>query len=92
MFGFPAVTQEQYEEEIRQLNNGQPCRSLSDWPVPGILSHVAGPTLDGWYVVEVWESEESFQRFGELLAPIMEKAGIPPVAPKVYPVHNFVAQ
>ena len=33
-----------------------------------------------------------FQQFGELVAPILEKAGIPPVAPKVYPVHNFATQ
>ena len=92
IFEFPGSTMEQYEEGTRELNNGQPFRSLSEWPVSGILSHVAGPTPDGWYVVDVWESEEAFQRFGQLLAPILEKVGMPPVAPRVFPVHNLVTQ
>jgi hypothetical protein len=30
---------------------------------PGNLVHVAGPTADGWRVVEVWESPEAMGAF-----------------------------
>jgi hypothetical protein len=30
---------------------------------PGAPYHVAGPTEDGWGVVDVWESQEALQRF-----------------------------
>jgi hypothetical protein len=30
---------------------------------PGAPSHVAGPTPRGWREVDVWESEQAFERF-----------------------------
>jgi hypothetical protein len=90
-FHFPGVNIGQYEEVARGLNNGQPLRSLSEWP-DGCLSHVAGATPDGLRVVDVWESPEKFQAFGEVLMPLTEKAGIPPAEPIVFPVYNFVNQ
>src|SRR4029450_287847 len=92
VFEFPGVTVEQYDEACRQMNNGRPFRSLSEWPVSGVLSHVAGPTPDGWSVVDVWESEETFHRFGQVLAPVLEKIGIPSVSPRMFTVHNLVVQ
>jgi hypothetical protein len=67
------------------MNNGRPWRELSDWPVPGVLLHTSGAMPDGWYVVDVWESEQALQNFGRVLAPIAEKLGIPPVTPRVFP-------
>lgn len=32
---------------------------------PGIIAHFAGPTENGWRVVDVWEDEESAGRFYE---------------------------
>jgi hypothetical protein len=32
------------------------------WPA-GIISHAAGPTEDGWCVVDVWSSQAQFDRF-----------------------------
>ena len=92
IFEFPGVTREQYDEVTQEMNNGQPLQSLSEWPVPGVLSHVAGSTPDGWYVVDVWASEEAFQRFSQVLAPTLEKTGFPRVEPRVFPVHNLVTQ
>jgi hypothetical protein len=36
-----------------------------------VLIHVCGPTSDGgWHTVDVWESQEAFERFAnELLIP-----------------------
>lgn len=32
------------------------------WPA-GIISRAAGPTADGWCVVDVWNSQAQFDRF-----------------------------
>jgi hypothetical protein len=37
-------------------------------------------------VFDVWESEESFQAFGETLVPIMTDLGADPGPPQVSPV------
>jgi hypothetical protein len=39
---FPGVTQAQYEEALSRLTDGGTSRSLSDCPVKGLLSHLAG--------------------------------------------------
>ena len=85
----PGGTQEQYEEVGARLTDGRGLNSLSDWPVPGILSHTAGATETGWRVVDVWESEEAFQRFAEIIVPIVQEVGFPG-GPQVFPLHNFV--
>lgn len=87
----PGVTREQYEESVRKLTGGKGrLDSPADWPVPGLLAHIAGQGANGWRVVDVWESEEAFRRFGEKLLPVMKEAGIQ-AAPEIYPVHTFVS-
>ncbi len=85
----PGGTQEQYEQVCARLTGGGSLNSLGDWPAEGILSHCAGPTDDGWRVIDVWESEEAFQRFGEVIGPILQEVGMTG-EPKVYKLHNFV--
>lgn len=90
VFEAPGFTQAQYEQAADKVTGGHGLpKSPSDFPVPGLLSHTAAPTPDGWLVVEVWESEEAFRRFGETLMPILAEIG-PVPQPKVYPVHNMV--
>ncbi len=89
VFEFPGVTAEQYDAVCSLLHEGG-LHQISDWPVEGIVSHVAGPTAHGWRVVDVWDSEESFGRFGQMLMPLLEPAGIPQVEPQVFPAHNVV--
>jgi hypothetical protein len=52
--------------------------------------HTAGQGANGFRVVDVWESEEAFGRFGETLGPILEEIGVDD-PPEVYPAHTFVA-
>jgi hypothetical protein len=85
----PGGTQEQYEEVGRRLTDGRGLDSLADWPVEGILAHSAGPTDDGWLVVDVWESEEAFRAFGEVLVPILQEVGLGG-QPQVFELHSFV--
>ena len=57
------------------------------WP-EGQLSHIAGPTPEGFRVIDVWESPDAFERFErEVLSPL-GFAGAPRVE---FPVHNLYA-
>ena len=90
LFEFPGVTQAQYDQVLNKLTNGGSLRSLSDWPVKGVLSHVAGPTPNGWRVVDVWESEADLMKFAQILMPILKSTGFPDAPPQIFPAHNFV--
>jgi hypothetical protein len=92
LFDFPGVTQEQYDEVLRRLTDGGTLRSLSDWPVDGVLAHVAGPSPDGWRVVDVWESEAAFGSFAEHLVPHLQAVGMPAIEPQVFPLHKFIKE
>jgi hypothetical protein len=86
------LTQEKYEEVVRKLTDGKKSRmeSPSDWPVEGLLVHAAGQGESGFRVVDVWESEEACDSFGEILAPLIQEAGIDS-QPELYPAHAFVS-
>jgi hypothetical protein len=44
-------------------------------PVPGLIAHVAGPTPDGWRIIDVWESEDDYKHFqAERLNPALQVA------------------
>jgi hypothetical protein len=86
----PSVTQERYDETVRRLTGGKGrLESPSDWPVEGLLMHAAGQSEQGFRVVDVWESEEACNRFGEVLRPILQEIGIDD-PPQRYPAHAFV--
>jgi hypothetical protein len=88
---FEGVTQNQYEESVQKLTGGKDrVESPADWPVEGLLAHIAGQGPNGFRVVDVWESEEAFGRFGETLLPILQEMGVQG-QPEVYPAHTFVS-
>jgi hypothetical protein len=87
----PTLTQERYEETVRKLTGGKNrMEKPADWPVEGLLVHVAGQGDSGFRVVDVWESEDAWRRFGERLAPVLEEVGIKE-QPEVYSAHAFVS-
>ena len=87
----PSLTQESYEEVVSKLTDGKSqMESPSDWPVAGLLVHAAGQGDSGFRVVDVWESEEACNQFGEVLAPILKEVGID-VPPEMYQAHTFVS-
>ena len=94
VFDVPGMTQAHYEKSVEKLaGRPGPAKSPSDWPVAGLLSHTAAPTADGWLVVDVWESEEAFRQFGEVILPILRELGVPgEPQPKTYPVFNVVTR
>ena len=52
--------------------------------------HAAGEGPNGFRVVDVWESEEACNRFGEVLGPLVQEVGISS-APELYPAYAFVS-
>ena len=87
----PPFTQEQYETTIRLLTGGgSHVASPADWPVEGLLAHIAGQGGSTFRVVDVWESEEALDRFAEIIGPILREAGVEG-EPEVYPVHTYVS-
>jgi hypothetical protein len=59
------------------------------WPA-GMISHVAGPTEDGWCVVDVWSSQAQLDSFmSKKLKPAFDRAGGVP-EPKLitFQIHN----
>ena len=89
VFESPSLTQARYEESVRKLTGGGRLQSPADWPVEGLLAHAAGQSKSGFRVVDVWESEEAFRRFGEVLMPILQSLGVEG-EPDIYQTHTFV--
>ena len=85
------LTRESYEETVRRVTGGKTrLESPADWPAEGLLVHTAGEAEGGFRIVDVWESEEAVQRFGETLMPIMQELGIE--APlEIYPADTFIS-
>ena len=84
LIDMPGATQQQYDEVIQKLE------VAGEGAPPGRLYHVAGPTQDGWRIVDVWDSQVHFERFGQTLMPILEESGFPPFEPEPWPVHNVI--
>jgi hypothetical protein len=85
------ITREQYEQVVSKLTGGKGrLESPSDWPVPGLLVHAAGEGPRGFRVVDVWESEDACNSFGEMLGPLLQELGVAN-EPEVYPAHTFVS-
>lgn len=84
LFTPASMTSEQYDEVIRRLDAaGQGAPS-------GRLYHVAFPRGGGLHVFDVWDSQASFDRFGETLMPILADAGVDPGQPQVSEVHSII--
>ena len=91
VFQHRTLTQENYEESVRRLTGGRSrLESPADWPVEGLLVHATGEGENGFRVVDVWESPEAFQRFGETLMPILQELGVEG-RPEMYPAPTFVS-
>lgn len=83
-FAVQGMTAEKYEEALDRLEaagQGAPA---------GRTYHVAFEGENGLHVVDVWDSQETFDAFGQTLIPILGELGIEPGEPMVSPVHNTI--
>ncbi len=61
--------------KVNEILGLDPASDRGDWPA-GIVSHTAGPTEDGWMVVEVWETRDDQDEFMKArLGPALKQAG-----------------
>jgi hypothetical protein len=56
----------------------------------GRTYHVAFEGENGLSVVDVWDSQETFDAFGETLMPILAEVGVDPGEPMIAPVQNVI--
>lgn len=84
-FNVPAMTQEHYDQTMERLAE----EGLSS--PRGRTYHVAAPDRDGWFVLDVWESEAELNEFAQRFMPILASVGVTPPTPQIRPVHNVVA-
>ena len=82
----PGMTTELYDSVMEHLEWSE--QDLPD----GFVSHYAGPTEDGLFVFDIWESQEDFERFfdSRLGAALTAATGgqAPAVQPRFIPIHN----
>ena len=84
-----AASRAKYEKSVKMMLRGHRKR-LADWPVKGVLAHIAGPMPGGWRVIDVWQSRTAFDRFGKKLKPVLKKIGMQGVTPKIFPLTRFI--
>ena len=82
-FRIPGMTSRVYDQvwdELRNAGHSHPA---------GLHHHVGAQQGDSWLVIDVWESQEAFNKFGETLMPILAKAGVNTDAakPEITPVY-----
>ncbi len=81
----PGMTADMYDQVMANL----------DWdntPLPpGFIAHYAGPKDGGWFVFDVWESQEAFESFlhdrlGAAIGAVT--GGDPGYKPEFIPIHR----
>jgi len=74
----------QYDEIMKRLD------AAGAGSPPGRSHHSCFGPADHLMVYDVWDSAESFQKFGETLMPILGEMDLDPGQPDIMPVHNVV--
>jgi|SRR5205085_2638147 len=79
------VTKQQYDQ-VNEIMFGQSPPS-SDQVPEGLVVHSAGPVEGGWYIYDIWESRDAYQRFSDnqLEAAVRQVFGDGPMPPGIEP-------
>jgi len=85
VFKLSTMNVRNYDQLVRDLEHtghGSP---------KGRLYHTASAQEDGSFIVtDAWESADLLAEFGKALIPALQKVGVTPVEPAVYPIHNII--
>jgi hypothetical protein len=84
VFEFPNGSVEQYHQ-VYEKGGPQIVEQ------PGRLHHQCFESGGGFTVVDVWESEDTFAKFGEILGPTLQDLGLATV-PSVHRTRRIVTQ
>lgn len=87
----PSLTQERYEEVVRRLTGRSRIEGPSDLPFAGLLVHFAGQGKDGFYVIDVFESEDAVDAFRSAVGAIPLEVGIEE-GPDFFPAHTYYSE
>jgi hypothetical protein len=80
------VTVAQYEDVLRREQGAG-----GKFPPDGRDYHICFGTDGDLHVSEIWDSQEQFQAYGEVLMPILADVGIQfSGEPEVFEVHNII--
>ena len=73
-----------YHETLRRL------AAAGAGAPPGRLYHVCHGEGSDLRVMDIWESMETFEKFGQTLMPILQEIGVDPGTPEIRPVQNTI--
>jgi hypothetical protein len=83
-FGSASFTPAQYDDAIKRLDEAGAAAPA------GRLYHFALEAGGQIQVFDIWDSQESFEAFGETLMPILTGLGVDPGQPDIAPIHNII--
>jgi hypothetical protein len=87
-----SATKDAYVQVTEKMFGSYPMRE--DQSPEGLIVHTAGQAEQGWYVYDIWESQEHFQQFVESkLRPALQDVvpeGAPHPEPQFYPIEVMV--
>jgi hypothetical protein len=87
----PGLERKEYEEVTAEMFGHFPMKA-SEAP-DGLLVHSAGPNNGGWYVFDIWETQERYKKFGkEKLEPAVKAVTgrVPDARPQFFEVQSLV--
>ena len=80
-----SLSPDQYDDVLNKLDDAG--LSAPD----GRVHHMSGIGEDGTiWVLDVWETPEHFEAFGEILMPIVSELEIDVGEPMITPLHNYI--
>jgi hypothetical protein len=83
----PSLTRERYDEVVRRLTGKERIESSDDLPFDGLLFHASGEGPDGFFIIDLFESEDAVQAFSDAMATIPREVGIEE-PPEFFPVYT----
>ena len=84
------VTRDAYVALTEKMFGAHPMRE--DQSPDGLIVHTAGETSEGWYIYDIWESQEKFEQFLESsIGPAAAALGADtPMKPQYFPIETIV--
>jgi hypothetical protein len=87
----PGVTEDTYRQLTEKMFGGSTMRP--EQSPEGLIIHSAGQSDQGWYIYDIWESQEHFQRFlDEKVMPASQELGLGQEGPQpqIFPIDTLV--
>ncbi len=87
LIAMPGANQQVYDD-VNEAMNLDPNETPE-----GLILHSAGPMEGGWYVYDIWETREDFQRFAEeRVAPAVQQVTGEPMSgePQYFEIANLI--